>query len=152
MKRWCARASDSIASRDPARASETRFWSLLSSYSSDKGCIIELSKLQQIGAKFNFTDEAKEGMAGRSPGASRHGRAPSKPITTDKFAPSMRLQFISQRNWIRAGPSDPYRVKDAAARHGSSVTLPSTRISAGGQECGRFLPATARQPYSIHSL
>jgi hypothetical protein len=33
---------------------------LLSSYSSDKGCIIELSKLQQIGAKFNFTDEAKE--------------------------------------------------------------------------------------------
>src|SRR5260221_12588763 len=60
MKRSCARASASIASRDPARASETRIWSLLSSYSSDKGCIIELSKIQQTGAKFNFTDEGKE--------------------------------------------------------------------------------------------
>src|SRR5260221_6660493 len=99
MKRSCARASASIASPDPARASETRLWSLLSSYSSDKGCIIELSKLQQIGAKFNFTDEAKEWL-GRSPGASRHGRAPSKPITTDRFAPSLRLML--KRNWFRS--------------------------------------------------
>jgi len=58
-----------------------------------------------------------------------------------------------KRDWFaRNSPSDPYRIKDAEARNGSSVTLPSTRISAGGQECGRFLPATARQPDSIHSL
>jgi hypothetical protein len=44
------------------------------------------------------------------------------------------------------------QIKDAETRNGFSVRLPSTKISAGGQECGRLLPATGRQPDSIHSL